>query len=112
MNSEREQIKQRLDEELCPLTFSGRERVLRQTHPRTLIARLRALWNMELVIPLRPLGACAAILMAGAVILYAPHSGIRELLTSPQPDKRELIEAGGNTYRKDLYEQAVKRHDR
>lgn len=114
MSSEQEHIKHHLDEELSCLSFSGQERVLQQTHPAAPLARLRALWNKELEIPLKPLGALSALLVAGALILcYPPQSGTPDQQAHPQPaqGQRELIEAGGNTYWKDIYEQAVRRHE-
>lgn len=45
MDNERETLRQRLEEELAHVTFSGHERVLKQTHPPTVRARLSALWN-------------------------------------------------------------------
>lgn len=111
MDKERDDIKQRLEEELRPVTFSSHDAVLRQTHPPTLRAILRALWNKELEIPLRPLGAAAAVLITGVLIVYSPLPGTREQQAGPQPRQRELLETGGNTYWKDIYEQAVKRHE-
>lgn len=113
MSNEQEDIKRRLDEELSRLSFSGQERVLQQTHPAAPLARLRALWNKELEIPLKPLGALSALLVAGALILCYPQSGTPDQQAPPLPaqGQRELIEAGGNTYWKDIYEQAVRRHE-
>lgn len=113
MSSEQEEIKHRLDEELSHLSFGGQAQVLKQTHPQAPLARLRALWNKELDIPLRPLGALSALFIAGALICFYPQSGTREQQASTQPvqAQRELIVAGGNTYWKDIYEQAVKRYE-
>jgi hypothetical protein len=113
MSNEQEDIKHRLDEELSCLSFSGQQRVLQQTHPTAPLARLRALWNKELEIPLKPLGALSALLVAGALILCNPQSGNpeHEARTLPVQGQRELIEAGGNTYWKDIYEQAVRSHE-
>lgn len=112
MNNEREDIKQRLEEELRPVTFSGHDTVLRQTHPHTLRARLLALWDKELEIPLRPLGAAAAILLTSALIIYSPRAGSgKQQQAIPQSQQRELLEIGGNTYWKNIYEQAVKRYE-
>lgn len=114
MSSEQEDFKRRLDEELSHLSFSGQAKVLEQTHPVKPVARLRALWNKELDIPLKPLGALSALVVAGALIFCFPQSGTPQQQARPLPvqgQQRELIEAGGNTYRKDLYEQAVKRHE-
>ncbi|WP_342438671.1 hypothetical protein NSS79_06025 [Paenibacillus sp. FSL L8-0436] len=111
MNTDREQIKQRLDEELLPVTFTGHEQVLRQTHPPAGRARLLALWNKELEIPLKAVGACTAILVTGALLLYSPHTGTETQQAVQQPGQRELIKAGGNMYWKDIYERAVKRYE-
>lgn len=113
MSNEHEDIKRRLDEELSHLSFSGQAKVLQQTHPAAPMARLRALWNKELEIPPKPLGALSALLVAGVLILCYPQSGTPAQQARPLPvqEQRELIEAGGNTYWKDIYEQAVKRHE-
>ncbi len=111
MDRRREEIRQQLEEELRPLTFTGHEQVLRQTHPPALRARLSAFWNKELEIALGPLGAAAAILVTGALLFYAPHIGTKEQQSVQMPRQRELIESGGNTYWKDIYEQAVKQHE-
>jgi type VI protein secretion system component VasF len=108
---EREAIRQQLEEELRPVTFTGHDRVLRQTHPLSLRARLSAFWNKELEIPLGTLGAAAALLVTGALLFYAPRIETKEQQTVQMPRQRELIEAGGNTYWKDIYEQAVKQHE-
>lgn len=113
MSTQHEEITRRLEDELHPLLFSGHEKVLRQTHPRAFWGRLSALWNKELEVPLKPLGAMAAVIVAGAVILYSPQpqsrTGVHQ--ATVQPEQRELIQAGGNTYWKDSYERAVKLHE-
>lgn len=113
MDRERDEFKKQLDEELRSVTFTGHEQVLRQTHPPTRRARLLALWNKELDIPLKPVGAFAAILIAGTVLLYFPQHGTQTQTgqSVQQPGQRELIQAGGNMYWKDIYEQAVQRHE-
>ncbi|WP_151733067.1 hypothetical protein [Paenibacillus tengchongensis] len=109
MDNERDTIRRRLEEELEGMAFSGAERVLKQTHPGSRGERLQAWWNKELEIPLRPLGACAAVILLGAILILAPHGKSGKEQTAAPSGVRELIQAGGNTYWKDLYEQAVRR---
>ncbi|AIQ51014.1 hypothetical protein [Paenibacillus sp. FSL R7-0331] len=111
MDNERETLRQRLEEELAHVTFSGHERVLKQTHPPTVRARLSALWNKELDIPLKPLSAAAAVLATGILLFYTPQITTKQQQSVELQERRELIETGGNTYWKDLYEQAVKQHE-
>jgi hypothetical protein len=85
------------------LQFDKTALVLERTHPKTLKARIAAFWNKEIAdVPVVPLGAAAAILLT----LSAVHINKQD----PQKDgfqKRQLVEAGGNTYWKDEYEKAV-----
>lgn len=112
MNYEREAIKQLLDDELNEVQFTAHERVIRQTHPPTFGARLSSLWNREIEIPIKPLGAIAVIVLITSLTLLQPHIGVApHVQSTQQPKQRELIEAGGNTYWKDIYEQAVKEHE-
>lgn len=110
MSTERETIKKQLDEELQGIQFTGHERVIKQTHPPTLRARLFALWNKEIEIPVMPIGAIGVIFLVIALTL--PQLKVEDSLKNSmqQSGHRELIVAGGNTYWKDIYEQAVKRH--
>ncbi|WP_313640268.1 hypothetical protein [Paenibacillus sp.] len=110
-NTEREAIKQQLDEELQTIHFKGYERVLKMTHPPTFGARLFALWNKEIEIPVKPIGAIGAIILVISLTLHQPEVKHQPQQSVQQHANRELIEAGGNTYWKDIYEQAVKRHE-
>lgn len=111
MNTERDTVKKRLDEELKNLQFTGHDRVIKQTHPPTFGARLLALWNKEIEIPVKPIGAIGAIILIVSLTLHQPEIKQRPQQNTPQRVNRELIEAGGNTYWKDIYEQAVKKHE-
>ncbi|WP_342564605.1 hypothetical protein NST84_05380 [Paenibacillus sp. FSL R7-0345] len=111
MDNGREMIRQRLEEELTHVTFSGHDRVLEQTHPPTFRGRLAALWNKELEISLGTLGAAAAVLTTGVLLFYAPQMTTEQQQSIQPQERRELIETGGSTYWKDLYEQAVKQHE-
>lgn len=109
-NTKREAIKQQLDEELQPIHFEGHERVLKMTHPPTFGARLLAFWNKEIEIPVKPIGAIGAIILVVSLSLHQPEVKHQPQQNVQQHPNRELIEAGGNTYWKDIYDQAVKRH--
>lgn len=111
MNNEREAIKQQLDDELNAVQFTDHERVIRQTHPPTFGARMYSLWNKEIEIPIKPLGAIAVIFLVTSLTLRQPHIGEAPQQSIQPHEQRELIEAGGNTYWKDIYEQAVKEHE-
>ncbi|KAA1183511.1 hypothetical protein [Paenibacillus sp. B2(2019)] len=110
-NTERETIKQQLDEELQLIHFKGHERVLKMTHPPTFGARLIAFWNKEIEIPAKPIGAIGAIILVVSLTLHQPEVKHPTQQNVQQQQTRELIEAGGNTYWKDIYDQAVKRHE-
>jgi sporulation protein YlmC with PRC-barrel domain len=110
-NTEREAIQQQLDEELQLIHFEGHERVLKMTHPPTFGARLFAFWNKEIEIPVKPIGAIGAIILVVSLTLHQPEVKYPPQQNVQQHQTRELIEAGGNTYWKDIYDQAVKRHE-
>jgi len=105
MKQEQELIRQRLDRELGELHFTHVEDVLERTHPYTWQARLRALWNKEIELPLFPLGVGIALILTVVMItqLEDDHRGANPTYLK----HRQLIEAGGNTYWKDDYEKAV-----
>lgn len=111
MTTEQEAIKQRLEEELQDIHFTSYDQVLKQTHPPNFGARLLALWNKELEIPVKPIAAISMVVLVLTLtstpfkIKDSPNKSV------PQSGQRELIVAGGNTYWKDIYEQAVKRHE-
>lgn len=111
MNSEREAIKQQLDDELNEIQFTGHERVILQTHPLAFGARLFSLWNKEIEIPVKPLGAIAVLFLVATLALHQPGMGNTPQQSMQPSEQRELIEAGGNMYWKDIYEQAVKQHE-
>ncbi|QTH41465.1 hypothetical protein J4772_28600 [Cohnella sp. LGH] len=98
-------MNKRLREELEELRFGGQEDVVRRTHPRSWSDRLLALWNMELELPIVPLGLSFVILLA-----VAAASQLRSFSddgSEAADNRRELVEVGGNTYWKDDYERAV-----
>ncbi|UVI29592.1 hypothetical protein [Paenibacillus spongiae] len=101
-------IKSRLDEELAEIKFTGHARVRNRTHPRTWRDKASAFWNKELELPLLPIGAAAALLLFWAASLQPDDSSTEGEI---QLAGRELIEAGGNTYWKDVYEEAVRKHE-
>lgn len=110
MKPEQEQglIRKRLEEELEELRFLKGAEVLNRTHPRSWRAKLQALWNYELELPLIPIGASFAVLLT--ILFIAP---LKEDMGNGGPTEdrphsgRQLVEAGGNTYWKDDYERAV-----
>lgn len=108
MKTEKETIKERLDEELQGVSFQGQRVVLARTHPRTWTDRLRAVWNAELEIPLVPAGGAAVLLLVCVMTFWS--GGEKQ---SASPTRRgELVEAGGNVYWKEDWEKAVRRSDR
>jgi hypothetical protein len=111
MSTERDLIKRHLDDELESIVFTGHERVTRQTHPPTLGARLFALWNKEIEIPVKPIGALGVIILVTSLALHPPQLGVTSNSSTEQVENRELIVAGGNTYWKDIYEKAVQQHE-
>lgn len=111
MTMEREEFKQRLNEELASIQFTGHERVIRQTHPPTLGSRLQALWNKEIELPVKLVGGVGASLLVIFLTLNLLHVGAPHQNSQQQQGHRELVEVGGNTYWMDIYEQAVKQYD-
>ncbi|RED64926.1 hypothetical protein [Cohnella lupini] len=106
MKSEQESIKRLIDDELAEMKFGRQEDVLERTFPRSWQARLSALWNRELRLPLLPIGlSCALLITITTAIQLKDVPGGRS--EAPVPLNRELIEAGGNTYWSDEFEKAV-----
>ncbi|CAM3911401.1 hypothetical protein COLU111180_13985 [Cohnella lubricantis] len=111
MRPEEEQqfIRDRLDEELGDLRFLRSAEVLDRTHPRSLPAKLRALWNYEFELPLLPIGASFAVLLAILFVAQLQENTDNRQRAAVMPRaERQLVEAGGNTYWKDEYEKAVR----
>ena len=106
--TEEEWMKSRLNEELDGIKFTGHTHVRKHTHPRTWRDRMSAFWNKELELPLVPIGAAAALLLFWSVSHQPDHSATEGDIPLTQ---RELIETGGNTYWKDVYEEAVRKHE-
>ncbi|ULO06532.1 hypothetical protein H1230_26590 [Paenibacillus sp. 19GGS1-52] len=111
MTTEREEFKQQLNNELASIQFTGHDRVIRQTHPPTLRSRLLAFWNKEIELPVKLVGGVSASLLVVFLLLNLLYVGAPQQNSQQQQGLRELIEVGGNTYWKDIYEQAVKQHD-
>lgn len=106
---EQEFIRRRLNEELEELRFLKGAEVLDRTHPRSLPAKLRALWNYELELPLVPIGAGLAVLIAILFVAELTENANKGESTGNRPrTERQLVEAGGNTYWQDDYEKAVR----
>ena len=108
MKPEQAFIREKLEEELGELRFDKCAEVLERTHPRSLSAKLRALWNYELELPLIPAGAGIAVLLA--ILFVAPlqeDMGQVESSGYLPSAGRQLVEEGGNTYWKDDYDKAV-----
>jgi len=112
METEEQQFRSQLDSELDHLTFQGSKKVLQQTHPSSWREKLAALWNKELEIPLAPLlpvAAVASVLLLWGVIAHGPSGGHPDRTGSlTRLEHYELIEAGGNTYPKELYEKKMR----
>lgn len=102
-------MRAKLEEELKEMRFSKGAEVLNRTHPRSLPAKLRALWNYEIEVPLIPLGASFAVLLVILLAVQFEEHSDKDDMTGDMPPDRQLVEAGGNTYWKDDYDKAVKR---
>ncbi|MRX74062.1 hypothetical protein GJU40_18220 [Bacillus lacus] len=98
---ERKTVKKVLDEELQHVTFTLEEKILAEVRRPTFSEKLSALLNKEVDIPLLPVGAMAVLFFSWGIINQVPDEKRYNLQTD------ELIEAGGNVYRKDLYEGAT-----
>lgn len=113
MNDDREEIRERLAEELAPLRFGGQDEVLRKARPAGWRNRISAFWNKELMLPLQPLALCVIVFVIAAAawkLNEAPGGSPSKQSGTVPPAQRQLIEIGGNMYWKDLYDRAVKQH--
>jgi hypothetical protein len=106
VEKEREELKRQLDKELQSVKFSLQQEVLSGVRRQTFRQKLSALLNKEVEIPLLPVGAIVALFFSW---------GIKDIIPEEKQTKyfaeNELIEAGGNTYRKDLYEKAAEKNE-
>ena len=108
MNRERESLKRQLDAELEEIRLSTEHRnhVIGQIRPKGWRARLKAMWNTEIEIPLLPAGAAFALLLAAVVILKVQHSQ-PDMPSIAEQSGKQLIKVDGNSYWKDEYDKAV-----
>ncbi|KMJ58328.1 hypothetical protein AB685_10515 [Bacillus sp. LL01] len=99
-------VKEKLDHELGELYFTGHERVLRKTHPKSFNEKLSSFWNKELEIPVLPIVLTVGLFFTTISI----KSELFHTETHLRAD-REMIEFAGYTYWKDDFEKAVKLHE-
>ncbi len=102
----KERLKKQLDKELQSVKFSLQEEVMKKVQRPSFPQRLSALLNKEVEIPLLPVGVVLALFFSWGIKDIIPEEN--------QPDgnkERELIQAGGNTYWKDLYEKAAGKNE-
>lgn len=99
-------FKDKLNQELAEVRFSGHGKVLSKTHPKSYRERLSSIWNKELHIPVLPI-----VLAAGLILTTV---SMKSTLFDRDPNlmaNREMIEFAGYTYWKDDFERAVKLHE-
>lgn len=99
-------VKDKLNKELGELHFSGHDKVLRRSHPKSLSEKLSSFWNLEIEIPALPIVLAAGLLFT----TMSMKSDLFQTETRLWAD-RELIDFAGNTYWKDDFEKAVKLHE-
>ena len=94
---EQQRAKKILEEELTSLQFTKQQKVLSQTHPKTLKEKLVQLWNKEVTIPLIPLGA--------VVLLFLSFGSFAAISEIDMEGSRVIVEKGGSFYWQDLLEE-------
>lgn len=103
MDPNKEAAKRRLEAELSGLRFDGADKVMARAFPRSWPERIRAIWNMEIEIPVVPGGTALAVLL----LLFAGYQANGPNRGNDGLEGRQLVEAGGSTYWKDEFDKAV-----
>lgn len=98
----------KLKEELAHVHFTSHEQVLRRTHPKKMIDRLRNWWNKELEIPVVPLFSISVLIL---IIGIGGYELVLDDLLLPDglTQQRELVDTGVGIYWSDVLERAVSR---
>ncbi|WP_404350976.1 hypothetical protein LG311_07865 [Sutcliffiella horikoshii] len=105
-HKEKQAVKERLDHELKDFHFTGCEKVIQKTHPKSFVEKLSSFWNKEIELPVLPI-VLAATLIFSTISL---RDDLNSEVTTTQAE-REIIQIAGYTYWKDDYERAVKLHE-
>lgn len=105
-HKEKQAVKERLDHELKDFHFTGCEKVIQKTHPKSFVEKLSSFWNKEIEFPVLPI-VLAATLIFSTISL---KDDLNSEVTTTQAE-REIIQIAGYTYWKDDYERAVKLHE-
>jgi len=110
MHNGKQDIAEKLNQELKDIHFQGADKVISRTFPKSGGERLASLWNKEIEIPAAMIGYVSSgvlVLVLGIYLWKAP-------LIKPAPSASlqagtELLEVGGSIYWKDQYERMVAR---
>ncbi|NLP50629.1 hypothetical protein [Bacillus sp. RO1] len=105
-HKEKQAVRERLDNELKDLHFTGCEKVLQKTHPKSFTEKLSSFWNKEIELPILPV-VVATMLILSTISLRVDRDNV---VITTQAD-REIIRIAGYTYWKDDYERVVKEHE-
>lgn len=106
MTSDRNEMRERLEEEVADLRFTGHEAVMRRIQSPSRLDKLRAFWNREIEVPVVPASLLLAVLAGACFQLRPPEASETKTDTAQQA---ELIEVEGNIYWKEDYERMVAR---
>ncbi|WP_404432446.1 hypothetical protein [Sutcliffiella horikoshii] len=105
-HKEKQAVKEGLDHELKDFHFTGCEKVIQKTHPKSIVEKLSSFWNKEIELPVLPI-VVAATLIFSTISL---KDDLNSEVTTTQAE-REIIQIAGYTYWKDDYERAVNLHE-
>lgn len=106
MNEDQRRIQQKLDEELQNIVFTQSDSVLKKLQPKKPREHLKDFWNKEIDIPLFPVAVITVLLFSMIGMNDLNHSRVN--VRKPEITT-QLIDVGGNTYRKSDYEKVVNR---
>lgn len=98
-NDEQKNVQKKLNEELSNFTFTGAEKVIKRTHPKSMSDKFKSWWNKEVTVPLAPVGIAILLLISATV---APSFLQNNNIELPA---REIIQVGGSFYWSDLFEE-------
>ncbi|MGD7052432.1 hypothetical protein [Sutcliffiella horikoshii] len=103
---EKQAVKERLDHEIKDFHFTGCEKVIQKTHPKSFAQKLSSFWNKEIELPVLPMVVTATLIFSTISL----KDDLNSEVTTTQAE-REIIQIAGYTYWKDDYERAVKEHE-
>lgn len=108
MRNGKQDIAQKINQELEDIRFQSADKVISRTFPKSGRERLASLWNKEIEIPTAMIGYVSASVLVLVIGIYLWKDSVMEPAPSVSLQAgTELLEVGGSIYWKDQYERMV-----